>query len=145
LSGKRAGARRVRGRRGRREAFGGLGDQLWREGSAGLADVVHEVDSLVVAGEAAVKEAVLPGQLPARSAAVAVDRETLRNGVRGAGVATGDPESGVGLGPETVRRPACDATIIPAVMGAAGVAGSGTLDTHAWLGDGARSARITSG
>ena len=40
---------------------------------------------------------------------------------------TGGPESGVVLGPETVRRLACDATIIPAVMGAAGaVVGLGT-------------------
>lgn len=51
---------------------------------------------------------------------VTVDLETLRTGLRGAGVTTGGPESGVVLGPETVRRLACDATIIPAVMGAAG-------------------------
>ncbi len=50
---------------------------------------------------------------------VTVDLETLRNGVRGAGVTTGGPESGVLLAPETVRRLACDATIIPAVMGVA--------------------------
>ena len=51
---------------------------------------------------------------------VTVDLETLRNGVRGAGVTVGGPEAGVLLAPETVRRLACDATIIPTVMGAAG-------------------------
>ena len=50
---------------------------------------------------------------------VTVDLDTLRDRVRGAGVTVGGPEAGVVLGPETVRRLACDATIIPTVLGAA--------------------------
>ena len=51
---------------------------------------------------------------------VTVDLDTLRDGVRGAGVTVGGPGAGVLLAPETVRRLACDATIIPTVLGAAG-------------------------
>ncbi len=51
---------------------------------------------------------------------VTVDLETLRSGLRGAGVTVGGPEAGTLLAPETVRRLACDATIIPTVMGATG-------------------------
>jgi hypothetical protein len=51
---------------------------------------------------------------------VTVDLETLRGGLRGAGVAVGGPEAGTLLAPETVRRLACDATIIPTVLGTAG-------------------------
>src|SRR6478735_9904568 len=36
-----------------REAFDGLGDQLWRAGSAELEEVMAEADAMVVAGEAA--------------------------------------------------------------------------------------------
>lgn len=51
---------------------------------------------------------------------VTVDLETLQSGLRGAGVIVGGPEAGTLLAPETVRRLACDATIMPAVLGAAG-------------------------
>ena len=51
---------------------------------------------------------------------VTVDLETLQGGLRGAGVTVGGPEAGTLLAPETVRRLACDATIIPTVLGAAG-------------------------
>lgn len=51
---------------------------------------------------------------------VTVPLETLMEGLRGAGVAVGGTEDGTLLAPETVRRMACDATIIPAVLGAAG-------------------------
>jgi hypothetical protein len=51
---------------------------------------------------------------------VTVDLETLRSGLRGAGVTVGGAEAGTLIAPETVRRLACDATIIPAVMGVAG-------------------------
>ena len=51
---------------------------------------------------------------------VTVDLETLRNGLRGAGETLAGTESGTLLAPETVRRLACDATIIPTVMGVAG-------------------------
>lgn len=46
--------------------------------------------------------------------------ETLRGGLRGAGVTLGGAEAGTVLAPETVRRLACDATIIPTVLGGAG-------------------------
>jgi hypothetical protein len=48
---------------------------------------------------------------------VTIDLETLRNGLRGAGEALAGTESGTLLAPETVRRLACDAMIIPTVMG----------------------------
>jgi hypothetical protein len=51
---------------------------------------------------------------------VTVDLETLRSGLRGAGVTVGGPEAGTLLAPETVRRLACDATIIPTLLGVAG-------------------------
>ncbi len=51
---------------------------------------------------------------------VTVDLQTLRNGLTGAGVTMGGAEAGTLLAPETVRRLACDATIIPTVMGVAG-------------------------
>lgn len=51
---------------------------------------------------------------------VTVDLETLRTGVRGAGVTVGGSEAGLLLAPETVRRLACDTTVIPTVMGVAG-------------------------
>jgi Domain of unknown function (DUF222) len=51
---------------------------------------------------------------------VTVDLDTLQGGLRGAGVSVGGPEAGTVLAPETVRRLACEATIIPAVMGVAG-------------------------
>ena len=51
---------------------------------------------------------------------VTVDLETLRSGLTGAGRSMGGPQAGTLLAPETVRRLACDATIIPTVMGVAG-------------------------
>ena len=48
---------------------------------------------------------------------VTVDLETLRNGLHGAGETLAGAEAGTLLAPETVRRLACDATIIPTVMG----------------------------
>ncbi len=48
---------------------------------------------------------------------VTVDLGTLRNGLRGAGETIGGSDAGTLLAPETVRRMACDATIIPTVMG----------------------------
>jgi hypothetical protein len=51
---------------------------------------------------------------------VTVDLETLRNGLRGAGETLAGSDSGTLLAPETVRRLACDATIIPTVLGVAG-------------------------
>ena len=51
---------------------------------------------------------------------VTVDLETLRNGLRGAGETLAGSDPGMLLAPETVRRLACDATIIPTVLGVAG-------------------------
>ncbi len=51
---------------------------------------------------------------------VTVDLETLQSGLRGAGVIVGGPEAGTLLAPETVRRLACDATIVPTVLGVTG-------------------------
>jgi len=51
---------------------------------------------------------------------VTVDLDTLRDGLRGAGETLAGTEAGTLLAPETVRRLACDATIIPTVLGAAG-------------------------
>jgi hypothetical protein len=51
---------------------------------------------------------------------VTVELETLRSGLAGAGVAMGGAGAGTLLASETVRRLACDATIIPTVMGVAG-------------------------
>jgi hypothetical protein len=51
---------------------------------------------------------------------VTVDLDTLRSGLTGAGVAVGGPQAGTVLAAETVRRLACDATIIPTVLGATG-------------------------
>jgi Domain of unknown function (DUF222)/HNH endonuclease len=51
---------------------------------------------------------------------VTVDLETLRNGLTGAGETLGGADAGELLAPETVRRLACDALIIPTVLGSAG-------------------------
>ena len=51
---------------------------------------------------------------------VTVDLETLRTGLRGAGETLAGPEAGTLLAPEAVRRLACDATVIPTVLGVAG-------------------------
>ncbi len=51
---------------------------------------------------------------------VTVDLETLRNGLIGAGETLGGGAAGELLAPETVRRLACDALIIPTVLGSAG-------------------------
>ena len=51
---------------------------------------------------------------------VTVDLETLRSGLVGAGETLGGAGTGELLAPETVRRLACDATVIPTVLGSAG-------------------------
>ena len=48
---------------------------------------------------------------------VTVDLDTLRSGLTGAGETFGGSEAGELLAPETVRRLACDAAIIPTVLG----------------------------
>ena len=51
---------------------------------------------------------------------VTVDLQTLRSGLTGAGEAFGGTEAGTLLAPETVRRLACDAGVLPAVFGEGG-------------------------
>ena len=51
---------------------------------------------------------------------VSVDLETLRSGLVGAGTTLGGAGAGELLAPDTVRRLACDALIIPTVLGSAG-------------------------
>jgi hypothetical protein len=47
---------------------------------------------------------------------VMVDDDTLRSGVSGAGETFGGSESGLLLAPETVRRLACDAAVLPVLV-----------------------------
>ncbi|WP_377641856.1 DUF222 domain-containing protein [Oryzobacter terrae] len=51
---------------------------------------------------------------------VTVDLDVLRSGLTGAGETVGGSEAGVLLAPETVRRLACDAAVLPAVLGEGG-------------------------
>ncbi|KQZ88753.1 hypothetical protein ASD62_04960 [Phycicoccus sp. Root563] len=51
---------------------------------------------------------------------VTMDWDALASGVRGAGVVIGGPESGTMLAPGTVRRLACNASVVPLVLGSAG-------------------------
>ncbi|WP_406829557.1 DUF222 domain-containing protein [Pedococcus sp. KACC 23699] len=46
--------------------------------------------------------------------------ESLVSGVRGAGVTLGGSDTGTVVAPETVRRLACDASVVPVVLGSAG-------------------------
>jgi hypothetical protein len=48
---------------------------------------------------------------------VTVEYEVLREGLRGAGTTQGALDAGTQLAPETVRRLACDASLIPVVLG----------------------------
>lgn len=57
---------------------------------------------------------------------VQVDLQTLRSGIAGAGATVAGPEAGVLLAPETTRRLACDARVVPVVLdGASEVADLG--------------------
>ena len=73
---------------------------------------------------ALVRRAVASGDATPRNTKsqlfVTVDLETLRNGLRGSGETFAGTESGALLAPETVRRLACDATVIPTVLGVGG-------------------------
>ncbi|KQU70464.1 HNH endonuclease signature motif containing protein [Phycicoccus sp. Root101] len=51
---------------------------------------------------------------------VTMDWDALASGVRGAGIVIGGPESGTMLAPGTVRRLACNASVVPLVLGSAG-------------------------
>lgn len=73
---------------------------------------------------ALVRRAVASGDATPRNTKsqlfVTVDLETLRNGLRASGETFAGTESGALLAPETVRRLACDATVIPTVLGEGG-------------------------
>jgi hypothetical protein len=60
------------------------------------------------------------GTNPKAQLVVSVDLETLVSGLSGAGVSVGGSDTGTMLAPETVRKMACDASIIPVVLGSAG-------------------------
>lgn len=51
---------------------------------------------------------------------VTVDVDTLVDGLRGAGATVGGTSAGTLLAPETIRRLACDASLIPVVLGTHG-------------------------
>lgn len=71
-----------------------------------------------------VRRAVAAGESvptsPKAQLVVTMDYEDLASGLRGAGTALGGSDTGTLLAPETVRRLACNAAIIPVVLGTAG-------------------------
>ena len=83
------------------------GDQ--RRGEA----LVSLVRRAVAAGEAV-------GTNPKAQLIVTMDWEALAGGVRGAGVTVGGTDTGTMLAPQTVRRLACTASVVPVVLGSAG-------------------------
>jgi hypothetical protein len=70
---------------------------------------------------ALVRQAVASGDVAPRSTKaqlfVTVDFNTLRQGLTGAGVTVGGADAGGLIAPETVRRLACDASLVPVVLG----------------------------
>jgi hypothetical protein len=73
---------------------------------------------------ALVRRAVAAGQglgsNPKAQLVVTMDWDALAAAVRGAGTTVGGSDTGTHLAPETVRRIACDAAVIPTVLGSAG-------------------------
>ncbi|WP_344191750.1 HNH endonuclease signature motif containing protein [Pedococcus aerophilus] len=73
---------------------------------------------------ALVRRAVAAGQgvgpVAKAQLVVTVDWASLASGVRGAGVTVGGADAGTLIAPETVRRLACDASVLPVVLGSAG-------------------------
>ena len=73
---------------------------------------------------ALVRRAVSAGQglgsTPKAQLVVTMDWAALARGVRGAGTTVGGSDTGTHLAPETVRRIACDAAVVPVVLGSAG-------------------------
>ena len=57
------------------------------------------------------------GPHPKTTLLVEVGIDALRDGLRGAGTTVGDLTAGTSLAPETVRRLACDAEVVPTVLG----------------------------
>ena len=60
------------------------------------------------------------GTNPKAQLVVTMDWPALASGVRGAGVTVGGSDSGTMLAPETVRRLACNASVVPVVLGSDG-------------------------
>ena len=60
------------------------------------------------------------GTNPKTQLIVTMDWDALASAVRGAGVTVGGPDAGTMLAPETVRRLACNASIVPTVLGSHG-------------------------
>ena len=60
------------------------------------------------------------GTNPKAQLIVTMDWESLASGVRGAGTTVGGSDTGTMLAPETVRRLACTASVIPVVLGSDG-------------------------
>ena len=77
-------------------------------------------DALVTLVRRAVESAELTPKGVKSQLFVTVDLETLRSGVSGAGEVLAGTQAGELLAPETMRRLACDAMIIPTVMGVEG-------------------------
>ena len=77
-------------------------------------------EALVQLVRRAVAAAGAVGTNPKAQLVLTMDWEALAGGVRGAGTTVGGSDTGTVLAPETVRRVACDATVIPTVLGSAG-------------------------
>ncbi|NYG06875.1 hypothetical protein BJ986_001362 [Phycicoccus badiiscoriae] len=77
-------------------------------------------DALVQLVRRAVAAGGAVGTNPKAQLVVTMDWEALAAGVRGAGTTVGGSDTGTVLAPETVRRVACDAAVIPTVLGSAG-------------------------
>lgn len=77
-------------------------------------------EALVTLVRRAVASGEAVGTSPRAQLFVTIDWESLASGVRGAGVTVGGSDTGTMLAPETVRRLACNASVIPMVLGSAG-------------------------
>jgi hypothetical protein len=77
-------------------------------------------EALVALVRRAVAAGESVGTNPKAQLVVSMDWAALAGGVRGAGVSVGGSDTGTLLAPETVRRVACEAAVIPVVLGSAG-------------------------
>jgi hypothetical protein len=77
-------------------------------------------EALVTLVRRAVASGESVGTNPKAQLIVTMDWESLASGVRGAGVTVGGSDTGTMLAPETVRRLACNASVIPVVLGSEG-------------------------
>ncbi len=77
-------------------------------------------DALMTLVRRAVAAGESVGSNPKAQLIVTIDWESLASGVRGAGTTVGGSDTGTMLAPETVRRLACNASVVPAVLGPEG-------------------------